>query len=104
MKLNQLKQGKFKDYSFNDLEYGISIFNKDIQNIKNAIKVINRVSSKLHGIKRYKHYKASVLEPYMEEIKELEALIEKTNEEIAERLLTGNDDGITERELLNHTT
>ena len=106
MKLNLFGQGKFDEYSFKDMEYGITVLRKEIEEIDVAIKVVRRMT--LESFKN-KHVRPGGREESHLKVKLSPLEKRKTNilktisvgeEEILDRLLTGNDDGTVERELL----
>lgn len=98
MKLDQIKKGKMSKYSFRDLEYAVKLLYKEIEELHIAMKVVRRMESdkgrSKHEIDDY------VMTPFNSKEQEIMDTIKKVETELAERLLTGNDDGALERELL----
>lgn len=96
MNTRSLKRGNYKRYSFRDLEYGLKKLYGEIEGCKVALSIINKINEekKLNQWNRLDTYHID------REIKHLESIIEKVQGEIADRMLTGNDDGVVEKELL----
>jgi len=96
MKTTLLKKGYIENYSFRDLEYGLKVLRVRIDRKLIAIDEINKYNKK-HN----KHRKGSPeITVFEEEIEQLQQTIAFVEDEIGNRLLTGNDDGVVEKELL----
>lgn len=97
MRLSHIKKGYIESYSFKDLEYAIKLLQAKIDRMLIAIAEIERNNQK--------HNKHKIGKPTLfdSDIKELEHKITFVQDEIANRLLTGNDDGTIMRELLGAT-
>lgn len=104
MNTKKIYQGKFQDYSFKDLEYGVKLLLNDIIEIDHAIKTMRHIVNTAKGTKSQKYYSKSRFEDVERDLEkrknDIVEAINRCQEEIAERLLTGNDDGVIERELL----
>lgn len=96
MNTRSLKRGNFARYSFRDLEYGLKLINGQIEEMRTAVKVIEKINNhkQLDG---YRSHKTDFIEA---EIEKLDQVVKLVQSEIADRLLTGNDDNVVIRELL----
>lgn len=89
MKIN-FKDITLANFSFKDLEYGLVLLNDQLDTFEKEMKVLRKYGTRDYQIQRYRDEITS-------SIKQKIQLIE---DELGERMLTGNDDGILERELL----
>jgi len=104
MNIKQIKKGKFERYSFKDLEYGLKLLYIRLTKIDKAIAMMNEIFNE-HLDKRNSAWNKMNIDITAKKEKEsIKKAIEKCEIEISERLLTGNDDGVMERELLGQPT
>ena len=89
MKL-KFENGNVAKYSFRELEYGLFLLNKELDRIEKEMSILSK-----HNMEAYKidNIRNTLRKPIEEKIKIVE-------DEIMNRMLTGNDDGVIERELL----
>lgn len=94
MKLSHIKKEYIESYSFKDLEYAVKLLQTRINRMLIAIAEMER-----HNQKHNAHQigKTTIFDSDIKEFKEKIAFVQ---DEIANRLLTGDDDGTIERELL----
>lgn len=95
MNTRSLKRGNLQRYSFKDLEYGLKLMNNNIDDIKTTKRVLKKLEEQKKASGHFSLDKA--LENEIEHFQEVISLIQ---DEIADRLLTGNDDNVVIRELL----
>ena len=89
MKL-KFREGMLDRYSFRDLEYGLELLNTELEVVEADMKVLEKYGYQDYQIKRHRQ---QARKPILDKIKVIEV-------ELTERMLTGNDDGMLERELL----
>ncbi len=93
MRTNLLKKGDFQTYSFKDLEHGLKSFQVEQDEYLITKKILKRVYSH----EAMPHGLGNLVE---NRIIQLSKIISIIQDEIANRLLTGDDDGLLEKELL----
>ena len=89
MKL-QFKNGRVANYSFRELDYALVVLNKQVEQVHKEMGILRkyRIDSW-----RIKDLQSQLLQPIEEKIRIVE-------DELMNRMLTGNDDGMVDRELL----
>lgn len=92
MKL-QFENGRVANYSFRELDYALVVLNKQVERLHYEMKILHK-----HGIDnwRIQNIQFRLLRPIENKIKIVE-------DELMNRMLTGNDDGMVDRELLGDT-
>lgn len=94
-------KGDLNLYSFKDLEYAVKLLRMEIKEINIAKKVVLQLESDhVKGRRINKQRIENILHPYDLRIERIKEIIAYAENDLLDRLLTGNDDGAVERELI----
>ena len=99
MKLN-FKDDTLPKYSFKDLEYGLNILLQKRDIIKEQLYCYIKEEVCIESGYNKTIYTSDLRKRYFDEIKVLESKAALVEDELANRMLTGNDDGMFEETVL----